>query len=396
MRVVVNQSMTLGPRTGIGHYTAELLRCLAAHRDVELSAFPEGLLRRLVRGGAQAKAALPGGTAAPSLKTRLKKQAVHWLRACSRTVLGQAFRWHAARQHFDVYHEPNFIPFASDLPTVTTVHDLSVLREPKWHPADRVAYFEKHFARSLAHSQHFLAISEFGRQELIRTFGIAPERVSRTYMGIRPGLARRPREQVQQKLRALGLPPQFLLYLGTIEPRKNVLTLLRAYVGLPAALRERWPLLLVGGMGWGAGPIADFLHTEGKQRGVLHLGYMAEECLPILYNGARALAYPSYYEGFGLPPVEMLACGGAVLASTAGAVAETVGGQAHLIEPDDVDGWRAALSRVVRDDDWWQSLRAGAEERARPYTWEECAVDTLAVYRKVCGVPAGHPLRKAG
>lgn len=102
-----------------------------------------------------------------------------------------------------------------------------------------------------------------------------------------------------------------------------------------------------------------------------------------LYCGARALVYPSLYEGFGLPPLEMLACGGAVLASTAGALRETVGGQAHLVDPEDDDGWHASLTRVVFDDDWWHSLRQGAEEVARPYTWDQCAADTLGVYQAV-------------
>jgi alpha-1,3-rhamnosyl/mannosyltransferase len=101
------------------------------------------------------------------------------------------------------------------------------------------------------------------------------------------------------------------------------------------------------------------------------------------------------YEGFGLPPVEMLACGGAVLASTAGAVAETVGGHAHLIDPEDEDGWRAALLRVVSDEEWWQSLRRGAVEAARPYTWENCARTTLDVYRKVCAGTHGSTQRRA-
>jgi alpha-1,3-rhamnosyl/mannosyltransferase len=104
-----------------------------------------------------------------------------------------------------------------------------------------------------------------------------------------------------------------------------------------------------------------------------------------LYNGARALAYPSLYEGFGLPPVEMLACGGAVLASTAGAVAETAGSAAHLVEPLDTAGWRDAILRVCTDDDWWRWLRAGATQEAKQYTWERCAAQTLAVYRAVAG-----------
>jgi glycosyltransferase involved in cell wall biosynthesis len=95
--------------------------------------------------------------------------------------------------------------------------------------------------------------------------------------------------------------------------------------------------------------------------------------------------YPSLYEGFGLPPVEMLACGGAVLASTAGALVETVGKKAHLIEPLDLDGWRWAMQRVIEDDDWWQALRRGAVEAVRSFTWEQCATDTLRVYRRLGG-----------
>src|SRR5262249_2337622 len=101
-----------------------------------------------------------------------------------------------------------------------------------------------------------------------------------------------------------------------------------------------------------------------------------------------ALVYPSLYEGFGLPPMEMMACGGAVLASTADAVVETVGARAHLIDPHDVDGWRDALQRVVTDDDWWRALRQGVQALARPFTWDRCAAETLAVYRRLCGVEA--------
>jgi alpha-1,3-rhamnosyl/mannosyltransferase len=176
-----------------------------------------------------------------------------------------------------------------------------------------------------------------------------------------------------------------LLYVGTIEPRKNIMTLLRAYCALPERIRSDWPLLLVGGWGWNAGDVADFLESGGRQRGVLYRPYVPEDSLSALYNGARALVYPSLYEGFGLPPVEMLACGGAVLASTAGALVETVGQKAHLIEPMDLDGWRWAMQRVVEEDDWWQALRRGAVEAVQSFTWERCAADTLRVYRRLGG-----------
>jgi alpha-1,3-rhamnosyl/mannosyltransferase len=211
---------------------------------------------------------------------------------------------------------------------------------------------------------------------------------------VRPGLRPLTAEECRPALARLGLPPGYLLYLGTVEPRKNVLLLLKAYCSLPERLRLRCPLVLVGNWGWNTAEVRDYLHGEARHRGALHLGYAAEPDLNAVYNGARALLYPSLYEGFGLPPVEMLACGGAVLASTAGALVETVGARAHLLPPHDVDAWRRAMTRVVEDDDWWRWLRRDAAEVVRPFTWEQCAADTLGAYQAVCG-GAGHTAVRA-
>lgn len=407
MRVVVNQQAALGLKTGIGHYTTELLRCLRAQAGGdEIEAYPDGWMRRLREAAARARPYLearhpdpqPGQTITPSRLGTWRRKAVGWLRLAGREVVARHFRLVAAWRKYDLYHEPNFIPLPCDCPAVATLHDLSVLLHPEWHPADRVRHYDRHFRRGLSRCTHFLTVSEFTRQEVIRLLGIAPERVTRAYNGIRPGMAPVPPETVATVLGQLGLPPRYLLCLGTIEPRKNVEMLLRAYCTLPRRLREEWPLLLVGSWGWNTAAVADYYHAEARHRGARHVGYVADEHLPALYSGARALLFPSLYEGFGLPPVEMLACGGAVLASTAGAVAETVGGQAHLIDPHDVEGWRAAMTRVLTDAGWWQSLRRGAVEAAGPFTWERAAADTLRVYRAVCGTPSIplHPLRAAG
>ena len=192
------------------------------------------------------------------------------------------------------------------------------------------------------------------------------------------------------------MPPTYLLHVGTLEPRKNLEMLTRAYCALPGGIRQRCPLLLVGK--WGLGtlpPLSRYLNGEARQCGVLHVGYLSEEHLPLLYNGARALVYPTFYEGFGLPPLVMMACGGAVLASTAGSVAEVVGPCGHLIDPGDIDGWQGALGRVISEDDWQQSLRRGVREWAAPFTWQRCAENTLEMYHKVLGLPTGEMLLAA-
>jgi alpha-1,3-rhamnosyl/mannosyltransferase len=194
-----------------------------------------------------------------------------------------------------------------------------------------------------------------------------------------------PDDAVRQVRQRLRLPDRYLLHVGTLEPRKNLVMLMRAYGDLPAAVRESCPLVLAGGWGWNVGELAEHYQTTARHRGVRHLGYVTDTDLPALYNGATALVFPSHYEGFGLPPLEMMACGGAVIASTAGAVVEMVGRKACLLESDDLAGWRDAMHRVVVDEDWRDSLRRGTIEIARPFTWERCARETFEVYRAILG-----------
>lgn len=388
MRVLINQHVAFGARTGIGHYTRELLRGLRQRGTGEqIDVFPTGILGKASR--LAASFSRPRGTnsqqsaVGPGLLRRCRQHVLAAARPMERLVLSRLFQWQCRPDRCDLYHEPNFNCYPTDVPTVVTLHDLSVVLHPEWHPAHRAQLFHKHFAATLRQARHFFAISESARQEIIRVLGVAAPRITCTYMGVRAGLRPMPVEEVAPALVQLGLPPRYLLCVGTIEPRKNVLRLLRAYCSLPAGYRDAWPLVLVGGWGWNTEDVAHYYQTEARHRGVIHLGYLADDHLPVVYNGARALVFPSYYEGFGLPPVEMMACGGAVLASTASAVVETVGRKAHLIDPNDDDGWRAALARILVDDDWWHALRQGTVEAVRKFTWERCAEQTLKVYRQI-------------
>jgi alpha-1,3-rhamnosyl/mannosyltransferase len=272
-----------------------------------------------------------------------------------------------------------------DLPTVVSVHDLSVLLHPEWHPPQRVAAFERDFHRGLKQATRLLAISEFGKRQIVQHLGWPADRVSVTYMGVRPGLRRVSGDGMEQALQALKLAPGFLLHVGTLEPRKNLPTLLKAYGSLPAVVRERHPLVLIGGRGWNSDALHASLQGEAKNLNVRWVGYAKDEQVAALYSAARALVFPTFYEGFGMPTIEMMACGGAVLASTAEAIVETVGRKAHLIDPHDLDGWRDAMIRVCTDDDWWHSLRHNAEDTAGFFTWERCAKATLHAYRLTTG-----------
>jgi glycosyltransferase involved in cell wall biosynthesis len=398
MRVLLNALSTSGAKTGVGHYTAELIRCLRAQTSPgEIDCFPRGWVRqaRSLWAGVRPwieRAAPPApdqSTAGPDSRPAPRAGVLPYLRAWGQDLLRGHFRSLLRRGRYDLYHEPNFIPRPCDLRTAVTIYDLSVLHHPEWHPPERVADFEAHFAKGIKRCEHFFTISEFVRQEIISRLNVHPDRLTVAPCGVRPGLAPQPHAVVRDVLRRLRLPPRYFLHVGTLEPRKNVLTLLRAYGALPDSIRSAYPLLLVGGWGWKSAGVAEYLDRHGHRRGVRHLGYVADKYLATLYNGARALLFPTHYEGFGIPAVEMFACGGAVIASTAGALVEVAGRSAHFVDADDVDGWRDAMYRAAVDEEWWSALRNGVTEVAKAYTSERCAAETLRAYRRICGEHTG-------
>jgi alpha-1,3-rhamnosyl/mannosyltransferase len=403
MRVLVNTLCTIGQKTGVGNYTAQLAACLPdlLAPGEYLEAFPGWGTRLLYRGyqmlqprgGLRGSAAVAEPAGAPSTGWRGLLQR---LRDQVRGLLPRAFARRVARGGIAVYHEPNNIPFPTDVPTIVTLHDLSVQLYPQWHPAVRVQQHEQHLRQGLDRWAHIITVSEVVRQEIILHLGVAPHRVSCTHQGVRPGMVAQPPRVIASVRRRLRLPADYLLYVGTLEPRKNLLLLLRAYVRLPASVRASIPLVLAGGFGWKVDELRTYLDSTAKQAGVIHLGYVADGDLPALYSGARALLFPSFYEGFGLPPLEMQACGGAVIASTAAAVAEVLAGSpACLLDPHDEDAWFAALLRVCADQDFACGLRAGAAGAAARFSWRTTAERTLAVYRTVASGQTG-PIRKAG
>jgi glycosyltransferase involved in cell wall biosynthesis len=389
LRVAFHQTPALRPKTGVGHYTAELLDALMhADADLDVRGFPSGLMANAARWGHPLLSAQKQTEAHPvavGASSRFKAL----LRGGYQSAQ-QVYFWNLSRRltsaRYDLYHEPNFPILPTELPTVLTLYDLSLILMPHHHPAERVATFEKQLPRALMQTSHIITISHFIREEIMRVLGWPAERVTCTYLGVRPTLRPLPVSETQTTLRELGLPPRYLLYVGTLEPRKNLLRLMQAYCRLPAGLREKCPLLLVGNWGWNIRDLADYFESHARHHGVMHLGYLPEEHLCAVYNGARALVYPSLYEGFGLPPLEMMACGGPVLASTAGALKELFGRRAQLIDAADDAGWTQAMADVIADDDWHRQLSAGVRLHAGRFTWRRCAEQTLEVYRRLTHV----------
>ncbi|OWK44466.1 glycosyltransferase family 4 protein [Fimbriiglobus ruber] len=386
MRVVVNGLAALKPKTGVGHHVANLAAALAAEfPDDTFDLYPgervADLARRFARPPAPPSAGAPRPRPIKAWATSMAKSVARW---ASRVHFGA----YSYSGRFDLYHEPNFIPFPSRLPTVVTVHDLSVLRFPEWHPADRVKMHTQHFIDGIQRAAHVITVSETVRNEMIDEMNLPPSRVTTVYNGVSRAFRPLPESDVAAVKAGLGLPDRYFLCVGTIEPRKNLGTAMRAFADLPSAVRAACPLVLAGPWGWQAEAEREFFHTTGRAAGVRHVGYVADADLPAVYCGATGLVYPSHYEGFGLPLVEMLACGGAVLASTAAAVREVCGPCAAFINPDDVQGWRDAMMRLATDNDYRSALSSsGGAARARSFTWERAARETVDVYKKVLQPP---------
>jgi glycosyltransferase involved in cell wall biosynthesis len=385
MRVLFNGTSTIRQKSGVGHTTNNLHRALTAiSPSDEFWLYPGGTVRTLASlflkpGSRPTKSVAPPK---PAAKGYFKRLALNTAR------LGYAAHFHSLARlgRFDLYHEPNLVPFGVSLPTVVTVHDLSVVLFPEWHPMERVKRYEKAFARGVEKAAHILVDSNAVRAEAIRHLGLDPSRVTTVYMGIGSNFRIHNENELAEMRHRLSLPDRYLLYVGTVEPRKNLATLLRAYCDLPSELRESCPLVLGGSWGWKSEEVRELFESEARQRGVRYLGYVADEDLPTLYGGAVALLYPSFYEGFGLPPLEAMACGTAAIVSTADAVKEVVGTHAIQIEPDDLTGWREAMHRAIADRDYLECYRLGGIDHASRFAWDRAARTTLDVYHRVLGI----------
>lgn len=376
MRVLINGLSTLKAKTGVGHHIADLYAALG-HADPasEFTLYPGEMLRDLaVRKKSKTQAA-------PAKSDGLRAKLVGAGINAAKLGIRAHFAAYSRSFPFDLYHEPNFVPLPTALPTVITVHDLSVMKFPEWHPIDRVRHHEAHFLRGLKRAQHVIVVSEAIRREMIAELHFPVDRVSAVHNGIGPQFAPQSSEEIEFVRRSLGLPEKFFLCVGTVEPRKNLGTVIRAFIDLPAPVRAACPLILAGPWGWRTEADRELFEGSGRAAGAKHLGYVPAAQLPTLYGAARVLLYPSHYEGFGLPAIEMLACGGAVLASTAAALKEVMGPIGQLLEPLDVSAWREAMRLAATDDGYLAELKRGGLEHASQFNWARAARETLAVYR---------------
>lgn len=373
MRIAYDGVPLVGQRSGIGYYTEHLIRAVVrADREARcvvvcpwpiksVSGFPS-------LSFSDPRVELPQPRLWMRLYRRIRDELA--LPATIETLVGPV----------DVFHGTNFLLShpVRRAKRVVSIHDLTVMLFPQWHPAARVREMRAGLQASAAVADRIIAVSRYTKNDIVKHLAVESDRVTVVPLAVDPSLRPLPRHEIDAALAPLGLAHgTYLLFLGTIEPRKNVGRLLDAMVG---AGPDVGPLVLAGELGWGndvLGPRLAELAREGRIRA---LGYVPEALRIKLLGGARALVYPSLYEGFGLPPLEAMACGTPVIASDVSSLPEVVGDAALLVNPLDVDALANAIKRLWHDETLRAELRSRGLVRARQFSWETTARLTLDVY----------------
>jgi glycosyltransferase involved in cell wall biosynthesis len=291
----------------------------------------------------------------------------------------------AAGAGVDLIHAPAYTaPFWAGVPVVLTIHDVSYARHPEWYPYRR-DWMRRAFYRRSAHAAaHIVTDSEFSASEIAAAYRIAGERISVVPLGVSPGTFGPVDGSGSCDLPTEVVAP-YLLHVGDLHERRNLGVIVdalfeaRRHFGSASALS-----LVLAGVDRGVGEaLCALAEEQGARDAVVRLGPVSEPLLRALYQCATALVYPSLYEGFGLPPLEAMACGTPVIASRAASIPEVVGDAGILIEADDVAGWTDAIVKVANDERLREQLKARGLSRASTFTWERTARMTLAVYRQI-------------
>ncbi|MBV9323636.1 MAG: glycosyltransferase family 4 protein [Chloroflexi bacterium] len=274
------------------------------------------------------------------------------------------------------------VPVGWSGPSVVTVYDLSFLLFPRaFRPANRI-YLAATTRAAAKRSRRVLTISEHARRDIVRLLSVPEECVDVTYPAVEDRYRRLPEDEVEAFRTVRGLPEAFVFTLGTLEPRKNLVGLLQAYARLR---KPRPPVYVAGGTGWRVSPIFDTVRQLRLEDDVHFLGFVPEDELPLWYNAARLFAFPSLYEGFGLPVLEAMACGAPVVTSTAASLPEVSGKAAVLVPPQDTDRIAQEMARVLDDPQLCMELRAAGRIQASRFSWRAMTDQTVASYSHAVG-----------
>ena len=350
---------------GIGHYTQELLTRFVPNAELQVQPFVFG------------SSSMHGIGLQPYRLPSFKASALPWL------LFGQSFLgFEKLSERVDLIHATDhLIPKCSRVPVIATIMDAIPLAHPEWLKS-RFGGIKNHlWKKSAGFADHIITISDYSKIDLIRYFGLHENKISVIPLGVDERWFVKPdADQLNKVRQQYQLPANFFLFVGTLQPRKNVAKLIDAHRRLPVSTREAFPLVIVGRLGWDSEDTVERLRVEDPW--VRWLRYVPNEDLPGILRCAFALVFPSLYEGFGLPLLEAFASELPVITSNSTSLPEVAGDAAILIEPENIDSISNAMLALTEDSAKAQQLRDRGLLRAKSFTWNKTAMATLEIYRR--------------
>lgn len=378
MRIAFDGTTLRPGRTGVGYYTEHLLHQLAAQG-------PDDDLIVVSNRPVDTTRPLPAHVRVAASPWRAPRMI--WMQALAPRLL--------RKLQPDVVHFTNgMMPLACGASTVVTIHDMSLTLYPRYHPPRRVLLNRPLVDLAARRATAIITVSQSAKSDIVRLYGLPPERVHVVYEAAAPSF--RPiddRRHLERVRRQYGLADRFILYVGTIEPRKNLPKLIEGFAKRRGDLPHQ--LVCVGPYGWLCRDIEERLERLQVEDAIRFTGYVPFADLPALYNLAEMFVFPSLYEGFGLPVIEAMACGTPVITGRVPALSEVAGGASEQVDPLDADALGAAMVRLAHNRTRRDQLSDLGLWRARSFTWERAARETLEVYRLAAAVPASAPERTA-
>jgi glycosyltransferase involved in cell wall biosynthesis len=365
MRIGLDGIPLASRKTGIGHYTLELARALAKlapHDQFELLS-PVRFISSLEHS-----------------PTNLRQ--VEAARRKFWFIVGLPL--YIRRNSLALFHGTNYeVPWWNECPAILSIHDLSLLLHSETHQSHLVRRARYRLPLMARWATKIITASEFMKKEVSEHLKIDAEKIAVTPYAPRHNFRPLERSDTEQTRLRLGVEDVFILFVGTIEPRKNLITLLRAFSEILKNTDLRPQLVIAGQEGWLVGETLNYVHSEGLSERIKFTGYITDAELRALYSSCAVFVYPSLYEGFGLPPLEAMACGAPVITSDVPSLRETVGEAALLVAPTDAQKLAGGIVDMLRDEEQKTYFSQVGLERASQFTWERTAHLTMEVYREV-------------
>ena len=368
MRIGIDGIPLATPKTGIGHYTFELSHALA-------QIAPEDEFEII----APVPLEMSSTTTPPNLHTILGRSG-----ALRRRWWTIGLPLHVFENKLALFHGTNYmVPLWQRCLTVVTIHDLSLLLHADTHREELVRRAKRRLPTMTRIASHILTDSEAVKKEIVQHLAVSPEKITAVPLAVRRAFAPVHANAAAETRHRLGVEDDFILFVGTVEPRKNLITLVRAFDELMRTTDLSHQLVVAGQKGWLTEDLYTYVEQSALKDRILFTGYVSDEDLASLYSSCKVSVYPSLYEGFGLPPLEAMACGAPVITSRIPVIMETASGAARLVAPTDIDEVTAALVEMLNDAKARAHYSSVGRQRASEFTWEQTAERTLEVYRQV-------------